>query len=191
MQALWPEGRPRRGSRLLELGCGPGVYTRRFAELFHHVDAVGVDRSEQQLHRARQRAQEAGLDNCRFVQGDVHALHWAAETFDAVIASRIFMILPRRTQALSETYRVLETDGRCFIAEPRAPLLAALPLQVMRLCVGAADAVSGLESPRRIEPAQTSVMTGAEFAALISSQPWGRIRRWTDGHYHYALCQKG
>lgn len=189
--ALWPEGGPRPGSRLLELGCGPGVYTRRFARLFRQIDAMGVDRSEEQLRGARRRARAGMLDNCRFVRGDVHALQWATGTFDAVIASRLFMILPRRAQVLGEAYRVLGTGGRCFIAEPRVQLIAALPLHAMRLYAGVVDAVSGAAAPRHSEPARTLVMTDAEFGALVASQPWDQSQCWTDGRYHYALCQKG
>lgn len=51
--ALWPEGRPPAGNRLLELGCGPGFYARRLAARFAHLDVIGIDRSERQVRHAR------------------------------------------------------------------------------------------------------------------------------------------
>jgi ubiquinone/menaquinone biosynthesis C-methylase UbiE len=124
--------RPARTS-LLEIGCGPGFYSCRLAGHFTQLQVVGIDRAEQQLCRARARASERGLDNCRFEQADVLTLRWRSAAFDAVVASRLFTILPERERALYEMFRVLRQGGRCFIAEPRSMLRAALPLHAMWL----------------------------------------------------------
>ena len=55
--ALWPEGPPGPGARLIELGCGPGFYSCRLAERFPDMSVTGVDRSESQLRRARERVE--------------------------------------------------------------------------------------------------------------------------------------
>ena len=47
------------GSRLLDVGCGPGRHALALAELGHEV--VGIDVSERFLGLARRRADEAGL----------------------------------------------------------------------------------------------------------------------------------
>src|SRR6266436_10098364 len=53
---LWRNGGPLPGTQLIELGCGPGFYSRRLAKRFQHISVIGVDRSENQLLWARQRA---------------------------------------------------------------------------------------------------------------------------------------
>ncbi|MDJ0790053.1 MAG: class I SAM-dependent methyltransferase [Myxococcota bacterium] len=63
----WLGGRP---SRVLDLGCGPGLYT---AELARHGHAcVGIDFSPASIEYAREQAQEGGLD-CRYVEADLLA----------------------------------------------------------------------------------------------------------------------
>jgi len=53
---LWPDRRPAPGTKLIELGCGPGFYSCRLANRFRDISVMGVDRSESQLQWARERA---------------------------------------------------------------------------------------------------------------------------------------
>jgi len=48
-------------TRVLDLGCGPGLYTNRLAKLGHHC--VGIDFSPASIACAREQAEEAGLSN--------------------------------------------------------------------------------------------------------------------------------
>lgn len=150
---------------------------------------IGLDRSAAQLGHARQRATAQGLTNCRFVEGDARALVQRSGTIDAIVASRLFTILPERDRALSEMYRVLASGGRCFIAEPRSRFWTALPLRALWLAAIVARASRG-ERVRYREPARATVLTTAEFDALVASQPWRAIERWEDRRYHYAVCEK-
>lgn len=100
--ALWPAGIPSRAESLLEVGCGPGFYARGLAARFEHLRVTGIDLSARQLHRARSAARQ--LANCSFEKGDVLALGRAEASVDAVVASRLFMILSEREQALSEAH---------------------------------------------------------------------------------------
>ena len=188
-KALWPTMPPAE-SQLLEIGCGPGFYSCCLAKQFGQLQVIGIDRAEQQLRRARLRAVERQLGNCRFERADVLALTWPHDTFQAVVASRLFTILPLRKQALAEMCRVLQPGGRCFIAEPRSMLRAAVPLHVMwllaRLTGFCGESPGSYREPRRI-----AIMTTVEFRALIASQPWRSVRHWHDAWYQYAICEKG
>ena len=66
-------GRP---TRVLDLGCGPGLYTSRLAQLGHAC--VGVDVSPASIEYACARAAEQSLD-CRYVLGDVRDAHLGGE----------------------------------------------------------------------------------------------------------------
>ncbi len=189
-ETLWPAAPPPAASRLLEIGCGPGFYSCGLAQHFAQLQVTGIDRAEQQLQRARARAAERQLTNCHFERADVLALAWPRPTFHAVIASRLFTILPQREQALAEMYRVLRPGGRCFIAEPRSMVRAAIPLHLMWL--GARLIGFCRESPGSYrEPRQIAIMDKPEFRALIASQPWRRVRHAHDTWYQYAVCEKG
>ncbi len=186
---LWPDAPPPRQTRLLEIGCGPGFYSRQLAARFSQVRVTGIDRAAEQLSRARKRATEQGLDNCCFEKADVLSLKWPQAAFQAVVASRLFTILPEREQALAEMYRVLHDGGRCFIAEPRSLLRAAIPLHVMWLVARLIGFCR--ESPGSYrEPCRVAIKSSREFGALIASQPWRKVRHWHDAWYQYAICEK-
>jgi ubiquinone/menaquinone biosynthesis C-methylase UbiE len=157
----------------------------RFAQL--HV--TGIDRAPEQLSRARKRATEQELDNCYFEKADVLCLRWPRASFQAVVASRLFTILTEREQALAEMYRVLHGGGRCFIAEPRSLLRAAVPLHAMWLVARLIGFCRGNPGSYR-EPRRVAIMSQREFDALIASQPWRSVRHWHDAWYQYAICEK-
>lgn len=187
--ALLPNGVPPAGGDLLELGCGHGFYARRLAGTFDRLRVVGVDRARQLLDRADRLAAASGLENCRFVNADARALPMVEGSFDAVVVSRLFTILPEHGQVLAEMHRVLKPGGRCFIAEPRSALRAAIPLRAMQALAGVA-LLRGRPWDYR-EPAGVSVLDAEGFRALVESQPWRVVRRWQDVWYQYAVCEKG
>lgn len=189
--SLWPAGSPTASCDLLELGCGPGFYSRRLAGTFEQLRVIGLDRSERQLRRARRLIKDGLLENCFFLEGDARALPMPEDSFDALVASRLFVILAERERVLAEIHRVLKPGGRCFIAEPRSALRAAAPLRVMWLLARWTAFFSPEEYPGRyLEPRMVSVMSASEFDELVGSQPWSNVRRWRDGSYQYAVCEK-
>src|SRR5437660_4833345 len=134
--ALWPSGRPTCGTELIEFGCGPGFYSRRLAQPFPQISVTGVDQSENQLRWARERASAIRLSNCLFECVNVLHLPCADARFDALIASRLFTVLPEPTPAIAEMYRVLMSGGSCFVDEPRYASWAAIAVCAMWLLAG-------------------------------------------------------
>jgi len=55
-------------TKILDLGCGPGLYSSRLARLGH--ECVGIDFSPASIAYAREQAQAEGL-GCRYVQHDI------------------------------------------------------------------------------------------------------------------------
>jgi SAM-dependent methyltransferase len=104
-------------SRVLELGCGIGI----FSELLSGSKArlVGIDISEDLLRRARARAEKlnAAGAHVEFERASIHQLPHAAGSFDAVIGSSILHHLEVEP-ALREVFRVLKPGGRFVVAEP-------------------------------------------------------------------------
>ena len=45
-------------------------------------------------------------------------LPYESNSIDAVVVSRLFLIVPDKEGIVREIYRVLKPGGRCFIAEP-------------------------------------------------------------------------
>lgn len=59
------QGQP---TRILDLGCGPGLYASRLARLGHQC--VGIDFSPASINYAREQAKAAGLD-CQYFNQDI------------------------------------------------------------------------------------------------------------------------
>ena len=185
VETLWTEQEPPAATRLIELGCGPGFYSCAIASRFPQISVLGIDRSARQLHCARQKSRDNGLQNCRFHKDNVLKLSHPDESFDALIAARLFTVLPSQERAVAEMHRVLRPGGRCVIAEPRYAMWASLPLFAMWLIA----ALTGMNNGYR-EPSRATVLSPEAFKRLFMTQPWRRVQTWHDGRYQYALCEK-
>ena len=185
IRALWPNSRPASGTRLVEIGCGPGFYSCAFAARFPAMSVLGIDRSAEQLSCARRKAANLELENCAFETDNVLDLSFRDGSFDAIIAARLFTVLPHRSRAIEEMHRVLRPGGRCLVAEPRYVIWASLPLLAMWLIAGMTGRRHGYCEPRK-----ATVLKAETFRALFATQPWKRIETWQDGRYQYALCEK-
>lgn len=106
------------GSKVLELGCGPGRNAIFFAEKGCHVDAV--DSSEESLKWGRERAKENGL-TINFIHKNIFDLAIDEGSYDIVFDSGCFHhIAPHRRGTYNNLVkRALKTDGlfgiTCFL----------------------------------------------------------------------------
>jgi arsenite methyltransferase len=185
ISALWPNQKPKAGEKVIELGCGPGFYSCGLAERFREISVIGVDRSPSQLSWARKKRDALGLNNCRFQSDNVLELSHGDATFDVLVASRLFTVLPNRRRAVSEMYRVLKPGGRCFVAEPRWAFWASIPLFTMWLLARLTHSRNGYR-----EPSRARVLAAREMSKLFATQPWRKVEIWREGRYQYALCEK-
>src|SRR5438445_6045566 len=180
ISVLWRNETPRSGIKLVELGCGPGFYSRNLAKRFPQIAVTGVDRSQSQIRTARQRVAAARIQNCLFERVNALALPVADASFDVLIASRIFTILPDHERAVAEMFRVLKSGGRCFIAEPRYAFWASIPLMAMWLLASVIHSGNGYREPRK-----ATVLNTEAFSDLFRQLPWKSVRIWQDGRYQY------
>lgn len=185
ISTLWQNRTPPSGIRVIELGCGPGFYSRKLAQRFPHIAVLGVDRSERQLRWAQERVTAGHISNCSFEQVNVLSLPCADGTIDALIASRMFTVLLDQRRAVTEMFRVLKSGGRCFIAEPRYAFWASIPLFSMWLLASLIHSGNGYR-----EPTKATVLNAKAFKELFADLPWRSVRIWQDGRYQYALCEK-
>ncbi len=198
--ALWPEGNPPPGSTLLEVGCGPGRYARRLAARFPGLRTVGIDRSWRLLEIAAARAAADALPNCRFEQGDALALDWPDASVDAVVASRLFMVVDG-ARALAEMHRVLRPGGRCYVSEPIGGVIggvsAVAPLLALRLAGWLASPwpmpafACPAPSATEMAPRWPTMFAPDQFDALVHRQPWVSVQVSSANGYHEAVCEKG
>src|SRR5256714_4263281 len=83
-----------KGLKVLDLGCGDGTTALPAARL--GADVLGVDIARNLVDAGNRRAQEEGLANCRFQEGDATDLRELADhSFDLVVSIFGAMFAPR------------------------------------------------------------------------------------------------
>lgn len=114
------------GTRVLELGHGPGHLQRRLLDLGRC--AVGVDESPQMSRLAARRLRQAGREQINLTRARAQSLPFPADAFDTVVSTfPAEYIFDART--LSEANRVLHNGGRLIVlpvAWPKHRLLSWL-----------------------------------------------------------------
>ena len=106
--------------KLLEVPVGTGVLSLPVWKTLPQADITCLDYSERMMDAARKRAKEMDISNVAFRQGDVGALPFAKEAFDAVVSLNGFHAFPDKEKAYAETFRVLKKGGifcGCFYAQ--------------------------------------------------------------------------
>ena len=106
------DARLRKGHSVLDLGCGTGYPAILAAgAVGEDGSVIAVDLSEEMLSVARRKAARLGLGNILFKAGDVSALDFGPECFDAVLSRFCLMFLPDVEGTLAEIARVLKPGG--------------------------------------------------------------------------------
>jgi len=119
------------GLQVLDLGCGDGTTALPAAQL--GADVLGVDIASNLVAAGNARAQDLGLDNCRFQVGDASDLHELSdEQFDLVVSIFGAMFAPKPFDAAKEMVRVTKPGGRIVMGNwiPNDPTLVAQILKI-------------------------------------------------------------
>jgi len=121
------------GMSFLDCGCGPGTLTGGFARQVAPGQTIGIDMEPSQFMAAAEAAQRDGVGNLRFETGDIYALPFADETFDAVFASAVLGSVADPEKVVAEMVRVLKPEGWLGLKEfdhggdiiwPQTPVIA-------------------------------------------------------------------
>lgn len=120
------------GDRVLDVACGPGNFSRDFAEATGDGGlVVGLDASAPMLATAVRETERA---NVAYVRGDAAALPFRDRSFDAVCCFAALYLIEEPSRALAELVRVLAPGGRLALLAScnRGPVPASLSNAVVR-----------------------------------------------------------
>ena len=98
-------------SKVLEIGCGTGLFTRKFYAATH-ANIIAIDISDELLKEAQKL-----LPRVHFQLDNAMQLSFNDNTFDVVYGSSVLHHLEFNA-SLKEIYRVLKPGGRMVFAEP-------------------------------------------------------------------------
>lgn len=113
------------GERVLDVGCGPGNFTRTVAAHTRDGLVIGVDAAKTMLQRA---VLETRAANVAYVRADASALPFPDTSFDAICCFAALYLIARPMRALDEMARVLAPGGRVALLTScsRGPLPASV-----------------------------------------------------------------
>lgn len=118
------------GMRVLDVGCGTGDVSFLAARFVGPEGAViGVDQASEAIGYAQQRAQQAGLNNVRFVAANLAEFELDDEPVDALIGRLVLMYFPDPAAVLRRLLAFVKPGG--IVAFQEMDLLPAPPSEVM------------------------------------------------------------
>jgi ubiquinone/menaquinone biosynthesis C-methylase UbiE len=146
------------GDDVLDLGSGSG--TDAFVAAIHVGETgsvTGLDMTDQQLAKAGQLRDEAGMDAVSFEKGYVEDIPFEDATFDVVISNGVINLSPDKQRVFAEANRVLAPGGRLaisdIISEELMPESIKNDEDLWAACIGGAEQVDRY----------TSLIEGAGF----------------------------
>ena len=175
----------REGWRVVEIGCGPrgclGLLSKRVGASGR---VVGVERSTDQVQRARQFLSDSQLMNVEVLDADARATALPDKTFDLATARLVLVNVPRPEEIVAEMIRLLKPGGVIALHEPDSttqrcdPPLAAQTrlLQVLNAYAetNGIDRSIGLRTPRMLRDLG---LTDVRVNPLVHVYPLGHPRR--------------
>lgn len=100
------------GASVLDVGCGCGATTLEAASRASGGRAVGIDLSGPMLDVARRRADERGVANVTFVQGDAQTHRFEPESVDVVLSRFGVMFFDDPVAAFTNMRAAVRPSGR-------------------------------------------------------------------------------
>jgi len=109
------------GKKILDMGCGNGYSTIRYAQQFGS-DFLGMDYTKEMIESAEKMEKGKLKGQLSFRQGDVCEIPLPDEKFDIVTTARVIIALPQedwevQKKAIGEMHRVLKTGGEYLMLE--------------------------------------------------------------------------
>jgi len=115
--------------KILDVGCGPGLLVKEFAQRSKKFQVVGIDISPYVIRRARENCQ--GLKNIVLKKAAASHLPFDDKVFDLVICKDSLHHFNNLERALREMYRVIKSDGTVYLQDLRRDL----PWRLLKMAI--------------------------------------------------------
>jgi SAM-dependent methyltransferase len=106
-----------RFTKVLDAGCGPGLFTFYLAKKYPRTKFTGYDLSEQDIGKCQDKKQELYLDNVQFKQLDLFELN-EEEQYDLIYTIDVLEHIPGNLAIIKNLDRALRKEGILYIAMP-------------------------------------------------------------------------
>ncbi|MCB0660643.1 MAG: arsenite methyltransferase [Saprospiraceae bacterium] len=132
----------KKGDTVVDLGSGAGndCFVARH-ETGETGKVIGIDFTETMIKKARQNAENRGFNNVEFRYGDIEDMPLSDQMADVVVSNCVMNLVPDKTKAFSEVYRILKSGGHFSISD--IVLNGELPEKIQNAAEMYAGCVSG------------------------------------------------
>ncbi|MGL4463599.1 MAG: class I SAM-dependent methyltransferase [Planctomycetia bacterium] len=163
------------GAKVLDLGCGTGLFARRLLNEFFDVEVVGLDISEKMLEKAALNCPNVA-DRLTLVHGDAEHLPFNGGEFDVVACIHSFHHYPQQQKVLAEMNRVLRRGGKAVVIDgDRDPLWGRFVFD------GVVTTIEGMVRHR----------SAAEFRTMMAEAGMGVVEQHRGGNWAPFLVNCG
>jgi SAM-dependent methyltransferase len=101
------------GKVVVDIGCGAGMDLLIAARnIGPNGRAIGIDMTETMTEKAQASANAVGLENVEVRLGDAMSLPVTDESIDVVISNGVLNLVPNKSAAYGEVFRILKPGGR-------------------------------------------------------------------------------
>lgn len=174
---------------ILDLGCGEGQLGRVLLEVYPQAHLVGVDRDQDALGKAAAAARAAGLNNARYVVGDIEQ-QLPAGPFDLVYGSVVMVHTHQPQRVVDLVYQALRPGGHFWTKDPDRSFMTGLDEPTMqRLVQMLWDTIAGIGAHPHITDELPAIMTNAGFGDIKEEKEYYQVGGQTEeGRVMYGIC---
>jgi SAM-dependent methyltransferase len=107
-----------KGETVLDLGSGAGNDAFVAQQLVGKTgQVIGLDMTPAMIKKANENKEKLGIENVRFVLGDIEDMPLESESVDVVLSNCVMNLVPDKMKGYGEVYRVLKPGGRFSMSD--------------------------------------------------------------------------
>ena len=107
-----------KNSKILDAGCGYGIYSMILAEKGYSINAIDIEKERISEINSMKKQYKKIESKINAITGTLTKLHYKKESFDVVLSSEVIEHIKNDSKAFSELARVLKKRGILILTIP-------------------------------------------------------------------------